>query len=176
MAVLRLMGSRAAKRVDHRTDGDRHERTPGAHPRAGAPGSGRHAGAAVSPLRKRSGALCLDRLHARSLRLRSAQTRRPRGNPAVFAAPERLQPGAGQAAGGHMALRGAVGHALPRPAARLRAALHGHRRRLAGRGRPRHGHALGPGHGLRAAPPARCLRRRALRASRACTTSTWWTA
>lgn len=30
---------------------------------------------------------------------------------------------------------------------------------VAGRGGPRHGHAVGPGHGLRAAPPARRLRR-----------------
>ena len=43
----RLEGSRHALGVDHRSDGDRHERSTGAHARAGAPGGGRHAGVGV---------------------------------------------------------------------------------------------------------------------------------
>ena len=55
-----------------------------------------------------------------------------------------------------------AGQARRRARARLRAAQHGRRRGAAGRGRPGHGHVIRAGHGPRAAPPARYLRRRAL--------------
>ena len=52
-AMWRLMGSPPAKRIDHRMDGDRHERSASAHGGSGAPGVGGNARAAVSRHAKR---------------------------------------------------------------------------------------------------------------------------
>src|SRR5438552_8424755 len=77
-AVRQLKGSLPAWRVDHRIDGDRHERSAGAHPGAGAAGVGGNAGAGVStgPGRRRA-ALRLDRGRAAALRLPSVEARGP---------------------------------------------------------------------------------------------------
>src|SRR5207249_3821302 len=72
--VWRLMGSTPARRVDHRSDGDRHERGTGAHAETGAPGDGGNPGPGVPPGRAWPGA----------------------GLPAAL---ERLQPRPGDAAG-----------------------------------------------------------------------------
>lgn len=166
----RLVGRAAhqgqqARGIDHRIDGDRHERGAGTHAGAGAASGGRYAGVGVPAGRGRRGAISLVGTGAASLRLQATGPRRQGGGAGLPAAPERLQPRAAHATG--FALDGglAAGEELPPPAVHVCAALHGRRRGAAGRGRPCHGHAVGACHGLRIASPARRVQGRSFRAA-----------
>jgi hypothetical protein len=154
LAVWGLAGSPPTVRVDHRLDGDRHERSPSAHARASAPGAGGYTGDGVPGGCRRQGSVCVDRGRSRAPRVPPATPPRPRPCAGLPAAPERLQPGPDHAAGFTLGRGQAAGQELRPAASPVCPPVHACGRGAAGRCRPRHGHVVGPGHGLRAAPPA----------------------
>lgn len=99
------MGSPLAPCFDHRVDSDRHERSAGAHRRATAEGLEGTQALQLRAAQDRREALWLDRRGAAAAGLSLAAACGPRDGAGVRAASERLQPCAGDAAGGRLDVR-----------------------------------------------------------------------